>query len=762
MTPPDLRSADRVAAAPAFRAALRRIERRLLLLDLLRGGAVGGLAAALLLPVVAFTANGGSLSPAAGTVVVALAAALGAGVGVLVGRSRRGTGPVAAARVVEAREPRSRNLVLTAAELLGAPGRAPAAPGVLEAVIEDAAELSRTLVPARLLPALRSGLAGAGALLLAAAILVLLAPRGDDGSSALARSVAAALPGAGVPDGVLELTVVPPAWIGGAAETHRDPERIQALEGSRIEVRVLSPVARMTLETVEGDVSLERVAGAEGEASTFTGRFTALDDGFLSFEGGGEEGPRYRRLVGLDVVPDERPRVRITAPGRDLHFARADSVLEVVVEATDDHALESMELIYTRVSGFGELFDFVEGQLPLEITRHGPRHWTGRAVWPLADLELDRGEMVVYHARASDRRPGVPPGESDTWMIQVLGGDPAASGGFAGEEDLDRYALSQQMVIVLTQRLQARRDSISSDEFAREVEVLSAAQRRVRAEFIFMLGGHLADDHEHDLNDLLAGDPDDHDHDHGHDPDPTLPPDPVVDPDARTPEELHEEAHARSDLEALEGRLEQQGRQELVRATQAMSIAVTFLNDANLGQALVAEELALEHLKRAFATSRYILRALPEREELDPNRRLTGSTAAAIRDVRPGVRADEEPGQGALRRALAEVAALAGGVGGASGGDAPAREAAERAHRIASSVLAVAAADVTLRQVAAHLTTAADALEREDARRALDALQDAADGLVDRLRGTSGTVPAPVRPPELRLLDGARAGGGGR
>jgi hypothetical protein len=641
-------------------------------------------------------------------------------------------------------------------------------------VVAAAEAFCRTLAPARLLPALRSGLAGAGALLLAAGLLALLAPRGEDGASALARTVAAALPGGGVPDGVLELSVVPPAWIGGPTETHRDPERIQVLEGSRIDVRVLSPVSRMSLETVEGQVSLERTAGAgagyaEGEASTFTGRITALADGFLAFEGGEEAGPRFRRLVGLDVVPDERPRVRVTAPGRDLHFGRADSVLEVVVEATDDHALASLELVFTRVTGFGELFEFVEGEIPLDITRHGAGHWTGRARWDLAELELDRGEMVVYHARARDRRPGAPPGESDTWMIQVLGGDAAVSGGFAGEDDMDRYALSQQMVIVLTRRLQARRDSIPEAEFRQELETLAAAQRRVRAEFVFMMGGHLADDHDHGLEDLFAGDPDDHDdhdpdhdHGHGHDPDPTHPPDPDVDPDARDPQELHEEAHARADLEAAEGRLAQQGRQELVRATQAMSIAVTFLNDANLGQALRAEELALEHIQRAFSNSRYILRAMTEREELDPTRRLTGSTASAIRDLRPGVRADEEPESAGLRRALADVAALAGSTARASTRDALSRDAAARAHRIASAVLAVDAADAELRQVASHLTTAADAFERRDNARALDALQAAADGLAARLRGLAGTLPPPIRAPELRLLDGARAGGGGR
>src|SRR4029079_11226115 len=52
---------------------------------------------------------------------------------------------------------------------------------------------------------------------------------------------------------------------------------------------------------------------------------------------------------------------------------------------------------------------------------------------------------------------------------------------------------SQQMVIVKTERLIARRASMAPADFADESQQLAAEQRKVCAECVFMLGGELAD-----------------------------------------------------------------------------------------------------------------------------------------------------------------------------------------------------------------------------------------------------------------------------
>src|SRR5690606_28859561 len=139
-------------------------------------------------------------------------------------------------------------------------------------------------------------------------------------------------------------------------------------------------------------------------------------------------------------------------------------------------------------------------------------------------------------------------------------------------------------------------------------------------------------------------------------------PDPAVDPDAgltppdpAAPADLHEEAHARADQDAAEGRLAQQGRLELSRAVQAMAITATHLQAGQLPPAREAGEVALEHLQRAFSSSRYILRALPEREELDLERRLTGALDEAVPDRRPLPHAPPDAEVATLRAVLADL-----------------------------------------------------------------------------------------------------------
>jgi hypothetical protein len=229
----------------------------------------------------------------------------------------------------------------------------------------------------------------------------------------------------------------------------------------------------------------------------------------------------------------------------------------------------------------------------------------------------------VYRAVATDGRPGAPPAESDSWVVEITAPGAVAMEGFAVDDERDRYALSEQMVIMKTEQLAARRAAMSSEAFADEAQGLAAEQRRVRAEFVFMMGGELAD----------AG----------------------VDTG-----ELHEEAEAVGESDLAAGRLANQGRADLLRAIRSMSLAATSLNTAALAPALADERAALAALQRAFARSRYILRTLTERERLDLSRRLTGVLAALVRDARPIATAPDNPRLAGLRRALAGIATLAG------------------------------------------------------------------------------------------------------
>ncbi len=213
----------------------------------------------------------------------------------------------------------------------------------------------------------------------------------------------------------------------------------------------------------------------------------------------------------------------------------------------------------------------------MKVRAEGPSDWRGETQIDLDALKLVDGDTLVYRAIATDRKPGADPSMSDTFLIEIGRLAGVASTGFAVDEDRDRQGLSQQMLIIKTERLHASRNSMAAEAFQEQSRLLAVEQRMVKAEFVFMTGGEVAD-------------------------------------------EIEEAEHAH---ELAEGRFENTAQVELLTAIREMSRAEARLNAADTAQALTYERAALRALQRAFDRRRYLLRTLPERARIDPARRLT-------------------------------------------------------------------------------------------------------------------------------------------
>jgi hypothetical protein len=610
---------------------------------------------------------------------------------------------------VERRAPACRNLLVTAAELMSvsdppAPtfSRRPRPkPAIVRLVESRAAELVGALDAASLFPLHRT----------AAALLVGLAIWGGLAAVARARPLDAAAPvpapAAPVADTVatiaaVEIVVTPPAYTGQPPSRLVDPARLRVVAGSRLEVDVQATGSTVLLSTLEGSRELQR----QGDRS-FRTELTAEADGFLALEPRAGERAGRRRLIGLVVVPDALPRVRLTEPGLDLFLPRPEVDIPIVATAQDDFGLATLRLTYTIVSGSGETFEFTEGELPARLTRDDDdRSWSAAADLAPAALGLSLGDMVVYRAVARDRRPGAPEVESDAFVVEIVAPDAAIAGGFALESDEPREALSQRMVIIKTERLLAAKQSMSVEDYAYEALRIAAEQRMVRAELVFMMGGEIQD-------------------------------------------EVEEAEH---EHEVASGRLELRGRQEMSRAVLLMSQAVAQLTQADLEAALPLEQAALEALQSALARSRYILRTMSERESIDLTRRLSGTPGAAR-----GARAEEEtladPQLAGLRRLLAEIAAVA--AAGEIDDDARDRLAA-----LAEAVLRLDPSSEVLQEAAADLAGAA-----EGAADAAERLARVVEALTARIEARLPLAPAAGdADPSLAgaLADELNARGGGR
>jgi hypothetical protein len=628
----------------AVRAFLTRAAARLAIVRAIEGttlGLLGGLVVVLISG--AGLAAGLTLFAGFGLAGGVLRALLGAGMEPAWWRDA----PAVADRV-ERRTPALRNLVLTAAELHGTAG---AATDIGLEVERRAAAAARAVDLGDLFP-LRGRVAW-----LAVALLVAV------GSLRLATGASPWTPSSpGVPaaiaiDGV-DVIVIPPVHAGMAVDTLEEPARIEVLAGSRLRLVVRSTAPVVRLERVAGRAELERAGDSHAVD------FVATEDDFLAIAALDLAGESHAtRLIGLSVIPDREPAVRVTAPGRDLFFTTVPDTLAVAIEADDDLALASLALRYTWVSGSGERFTFTEREVPVAVIRTDARHWTARTAWRLDTLALTPGDMIVYRAEATDRRPGAAAARSDSYVLEVVGAAATAAEGFAADDERDRYAVSQQMVILKTERLLARRRDLSDGEVADSARRLAAEQRRVRAEFVFMMGGELEDD------EALSG---------------TL----MVNEE--------EEAEAESDL--LAGRMQNRGRIEMQRAIRAMSRAGALLTNVDLERALADERIALDNLMRSFSRSRILLRALTQRERLDLERRLSGSLVDASSVTRTMAEAPVQARLRALRTVLADVA----------GSVSDTRGAAARLAEAAVNLVRIDPADDSLRAIAAAIEAAAN------------------------------------------------------
>jgi hypothetical protein len=553
-----------------------------------------------------------------------------------------------AATAIEARDQRFQNVLVTADEILSGVQIAPGY--VAQRVMRDAAHLCGDADVSSLLP-LR-GVAIAGVLAVAAWIGIAAAlpwafrrAPAEDQSRRAANAAAVAPWHFGV-------TVVPPPYTGAAPKTLRDPEQVEAIEGS---------VMSLVVDSGAPDVRARTASGVSGMSRSSDGVQTArvplFASGFVALESAAAT-----RLIGVKVVPDHVPNVHVTAPARDLLLPDARRRISLAGVASDDIALRSLELRYTTVSGSGEQFEFREGTLPLTVTRESATSWRAAGELPLPGLGLEPGDTVVYRLVATDGRGAKGIGSSDTYMIDIASPGQATLAGFELPPDRDRQGMSQQMILLKIQRLHARRASLSADALREEALGIAAEQRTVRATFVFMMGGEVEDEEE-------------------------------------------EAAHSH---EIGEGRLENAARRDMLEAVRYMTQVETQLAVPDTGQAIPPARAAIAALERAFGRRRYFLRTLPVRSRIDPSRRLSGDLVDARDATRPLQPSEESAEARAMREAMAELMTLATHVSSVRNGQAA--DESRRIARAAERVLALDPSAADLQSASLRLARTASAV----------------------------------------------------
>ncbi|HUQ87322.1 MAG TPA: hypothetical protein VM096_07165 [Vicinamibacterales bacterium] len=324
------------------------------------------------------------------------------------------------------------------------------------------------------------------------------------------------------------------------------------------------------------------------------------------------------RFLSVIVVPDAAPMLRVVTPGRDTALAEARGQIPITVESRDDLGLSALALRFTKASGGGENVSFTEGEIPLRLDRNNDQQWRGQATLALESLNLADGDILVYRAVARDTNPAGAPVQSEQYLIEIGKNAAIVDAGFALPTEEKKYAISQQMVIYKTEQLITglRKGSPTGESALEQSRMIAIEQRMVRAEIVFLGGGEVED-------------------------------------------ELEEAA--KSD-ELTEGRLQNSGRAEMLRAINAMSRAEAQLNEGRAADALVFERQALASLERALDRRRYFLRTLPDRSRIDTTRRLTGERKEARSWSRDQSSVPVDSTLDASRRVMRELPGAAGNV----------------------------------------------------------------------------------------------------
>jgi hypothetical protein len=658
-----VRPPEGIAPESLLRESLSAVTRRLRIAGLLISATAGfGAGAAVMLMGVA--AGRSRAAALAG----ALASAASAFVFVTY-RSRAFVTDGEAAKRAERVRPEAMNVVITAEELLRYPQRASA--WMRTRIVSDAARTLTAVAPARAVPLGRPLAWCAAAAALWVAVALGVPQRVVSLASDAARHPAAPTEDAS-PTVVAMITA--PAYLGGAVQTLRNPERIEAVAGSRLSLSISGSGSWRTRLGTRG------IPRTPGQASSLV----LSESSYLAVEPDTASGGA-RRLIPVVVRPDRAPSIHVEQPGKDLLLPHPRADVAVAATATDDFGLASLELRFTKVSGSGEQFEFEEGTIPLALDRGDPRAWKGRAALALSRMKLEPGDSLVYRVVGADARGADAGGaSSDTFFVEIAAPGDVTVAGFELPPDRERYALSQQMIVLKIERLRQRERAMGADAVAKEAGDIAAEQRAVRANFIFLNGGEVED----------------------------------------------EEAEAAHSHEIQEGRLAHTARREIAEAIQHMGRAEKELIAVSTASALPPAKAAVEALQRAFGRNRYILRSMPVRSRLDPSRRLSGELQAAVDSKRAAHEPASDPMAITARRLLGELLNL-GPLLLADGGS---RVQSARLSALAEEALAAGAGTAEWQNVSALLLQLSDALAaRQPARdvrshytKTLEALQSEA------------------------------------
>ena len=489
---------------------------------------------------------------------------------VLIWRSRRLTSVGRVALWLEEKIPGLHYSLVTAIEYDGVAANRPA----IEAAVarHDIGAVTRRAVGRIVLPAIGAALTGLA--------LLYVSPSSALGG-AIFRSVTGKLPGAAAAVGNrlegITVQVIPPAYTGERSTSLDDPASVSALIGSRIVLRGEGRAEGIIARAGATELKVEDARGGWMSGFAVPTRPTALMLRDRSYE----------RIIVLQPRADNPPRIVLTSPERDSTLRAPRLMIRLTATATDDIGLEGAYFEYLVTTGSGEIFSARTITTPVQQFG-GARRGSISGALDLASLNLKQGDVVSIRAITQDRNslsgPGLATSDTRTFRIARAGEYDSVALEAAGPLPVDSSAMSQRMLIMMTEQLVREQKSLTRQQLVKRSTEIGDLEDRVRKRVHEILYEQEAGAAEDEHGAVEQADP----HDHSDEPVP---------------------AHNR----------------DLLEAYNALWEAVRSLQIAEPQPALPPMRVALKALDRARLANRMYLRGIPPKVIVDLARvRMTG------------------------------------------------------------------------------------------------------------------------------------------
>src|SRR5439155_18070897 len=180
---------------------------------------------------------------------------------------------------------------------------------------------------------------------------------------------------------------------------------------------------------------------------------------------------------------DAPPGIRLITPAHDTALRTPRLVVQLSATATDDIGLGEGHFEYLITTGSGEIFSARTINTPT-VRFGGAQNGSLSATLDLASLGLVEGDFVSMRAVAQDGNTLSGPGiaSSDTRTIRIVRASEYDSLAIdaAAPQPIDSSAMSQRMLIVMTEQLIRELPKLAREELVKRSTDIGDLEERIR------------------------------------------------------------------------------------------------------------------------------------------------------------------------------------------------------------------------------------------------------------------------------------------